>query len=97
MTTRQLFLQHVGQTSDAPLCFEIEKADGAWLYDVQGKKYLDAIGGISVANIGHSNEAVINACKHQLTKYLHTMVYGEMVQAPQVQYATLLLLPCLKN
>jgi acetylornithine/N-succinyldiaminopimelate aminotransferase len=90
MTTRQLFLQHVGQTSDAPLCFEIEKADGAWLYDVQGKKYLDAIGGISVANIGHSNEAVINACKHQLTKYLHTMVYGEMVQAPQVQYATAL-------
>jgi acetylornithine/N-succinyldiaminopimelate aminotransferase len=87
MTVRQLFLQHVGQTSKAPLCFEVSSAQGAWLYDVDGKQYLDAIGGISVANIGHSNEQVIEACKKQLDQYLHTMVYGEMVQAPQVQYA----------
>ena len=90
MNNRQLFLQHVGQTSDAPLCFEIDYAKGIYLYDVDGKKYIDAIGGISVANIGHGNENVIEATKKQLEKYTHTMVYGEMVQAPQVAYATML-------
>jgi acetylornithine/N-succinyldiaminopimelate aminotransferase len=90
MTNRQLFLQHCAQTSDAPLCFEIESAKGAYLYDTNGKKYIDAIGGISVANIGHSHPEVIEAIKMQSEKYLHTMVYGEMVQSPQVQYAKLL-------
>jgi acetylornithine/N-succinyldiaminopimelate aminotransferase len=87
MNQRQLFLNHVGQTSDAPLCFEIEKAEGVYLYDAAGKKYIDAIGGISVANIGHGNAQVIAAVTHQAQQYMHTMVYGEMVQAPQVQYA----------
>jgi acetylornithine/N-succinyldiaminopimelate aminotransferase len=90
MNHRQLFLQLVGQTSEAPLCFEIEKAEGVYLYDTDGKKYIDAIGGISVANIGHGNAAVLAAIKTQSEKYLHTMVYGEMVQSPQVQYAKLL-------
>jgi acetylornithine/N-succinyldiaminopimelate aminotransferase len=90
LSQRQLFLQHVGQTSDAPLCFEIERAENCWLYDSSGKKYLDAIGGISVANIGHSNPTVIAASKQQLDKHLHTMVYGEMVVSSQVQYATAL-------
>jgi acetylornithine/N-succinyldiaminopimelate aminotransferase len=90
MTNRQLFLQHVGQTSDAPLCFEIEKAIGCYLYDVTGKKYLDGIGGISVANIGHSHPKVLEAIEKQSKQYLHTMVYGEMVQAPQVLYAKII-------
>jgi acetylornithine/N-succinyldiaminopimelate aminotransferase len=97
MTQRQLFLQHIGQTSDAPLCFEIEKAEGVYLYDTNGKKYIDAIGGISVANIGHSHPAVIEAITKQSQKYLHTMVYGEMVQSPQVQYAKALVDSLPKN
>jgi acetylornithine/N-succinyldiaminopimelate aminotransferase len=87
MNLRQLFLQHNGQTSTTPLCFEIEKADGVYLFDSTGKKYYDAIGGISVANVGHSHPKVLNAINAQASKYLHTMVYGEMVQTPQVLYA----------
>lgn len=90
MTNRQLFLAHVGQTSQNPLCLEIVKAEGSKLYDINGKEYIDLIGGISVCNIGHRHPKVIEAIKQQLDHYLHLMVYGEIVQAPQVQYATLL-------
>ncbi len=87
MTNRQLFLNHVGQTSDAPLCLEIVRAEGSKLYDVDGKEYIDLIGGISVCNVGHRHPRVIEAIKKQLDNYLHIMVYGELVQSPQVQYA----------
>ncbi len=87
MNLRQLFLQHVAQTSMAPLAIEIVKAEGCILTDAAGKKYIDLIGGISVANIGHRHPAVIEAIKKQLDDYLHVMVYGEFVQGPQVQYA----------
>ena len=90
MTNRQLFLSHVGQTSAAPLCLEIIKAAGCTLTDVNGKEYLDLIGGISVCNIGHCHPRVINAIKKQLDDYLHIMVYGELVENPQVKYAKLL-------
>ena len=90
MTNRELFLSHVGQTSTAPLCLEIVKAEGSKLYDVDGNEYIDLIGGISVCNIGHRHPKVIEAIKKQLDEYLHIMVYGELVQSPQVQYADLL-------
>ncbi len=100
MTNRQLFLLHNAQTSDAPLCIEITKAEGMYMYDASGKAYLDAIGGISVANIGHSNKNVQDAIVEQVSKYMHVMVYGELIQSPQTQYATLLtehLLPSLNS
>ena len=87
MTNRQLFLNHVGQTSGAPLCLEIVKAEGSKLFDVDGKEYIDLIGGISVCNVGHRHPKVIDAIKKQLDDYLHIMVYGELVQGPQVEYA----------
>jgi acetylornithine/succinyldiaminopimelate/putrescine aminotransferase len=90
MTNRQLFLQHLAQTSTAPLALEIVKAEGCELWDANGKKYIDLIGGISVANVGHRHPKVIEAIKKQLDAYLHIMVYGELVQSPQVQYARLL-------
>jgi len=90
MNQRELFLRHVGQTSPAPLALEIVKADCATLYDADGKEYIDLIGGISVANIGHRHPKVIAAIQQQLDAYLHIMVYGEFVEAPQVQYAKLL-------
>jgi len=90
MTNRQLFLNHVAQTSDAPLCLEIIGAAGCKLFDADGKEYIDLIGGISVCNVGHRHPKVIEAIKKQLDDYLHIMVYGELVQSPQVQYATVL-------
>ncbi|MFY7880574.1 MAG: aspartate aminotransferase family protein [Lacibacter sp.] len=90
MNHRQLFLQHVAQTSPAPVALEIDKAEGCRLWDVHGKSYIDLIAGISVCNVGHRHPEVIQAIQKQLDHYLHVMVYGELVQSPQVQYATLL-------
>ncbi len=90
MNQRQLFLNHIAQTSSAPLALEIVKAEGCELIDASGKIYLDLIGGISVANVGHRHPKVIEAIKKQADDYLHVMVYGEFVQSPQVQYAKLL-------
>jgi 4-aminobutyrate aminotransferase-like enzyme len=90
MNQREQFFRHVGQTSPLPLGLEISRAEGAYLYDVSGKKYLDAIGGISVCNTGHRHPEVVNAIKDQADRYLHLLVYGELIQAPQVAYAQLL-------
>lgn len=87
MTSRQLFLDHVGQTSDAPLALNIVRAEGSKMWDADGKEYIDLIAGISVCNIGHRHPDVINAIKAQAEKYLHIMVYGELVENPQVEYA----------
>jgi acetylornithine/succinyldiaminopimelate/putrescine aminotransferase len=90
MNQRELFLRHIAQTSSAPLALEIISAQDALLHDVSGKEYLDLIGGISVANVGHRHPKVIQAIKGQLDAYLHIMVYGEFIETPQVQYARLL-------
>lgn len=90
LSNRQLFLRHLAQTSDAPMLLEIERAEGVYLYDADGKCYTDLISGISVSSIGHRHPAVISAIETQLSKYLHLMVYGEYIQSPQVQYARLI-------
>lgn len=90
MTQRELFLRHIAQTSPAPLALEIVKAEGCTLTDASGKTYIDLIGGISVANVGHRHPVVIDAIQKQLDAYLHIMVYGEFIESPQVQYAKLL-------
>lgn len=66
------------------------KAEGSLMWDAEGKEYIDLIGGISVCNIGHRNPIVVDAIKDQLDRYMHLMVYGEIVTAPHVQYAKLL-------
>lgn len=87
---RQLFLRHIAQTSDAPLQLEISRAEGMYLYDPQGKAYLDLIAGIGVSGLGHCHPRVVAAVKEQVDRYLHTMVYGEFVLAPQVRLAQLM-------
>lgn len=87
MNQRALFLQHVAQTSPAPLALEITKAEGTRLWDASGKTYLDLIAGISVCNVGHRHPKVVDAIKAQVDQYMHLLVYGEFVQSPQVQYA----------
>ncbi len=87
MNNRELFLRHVGQTSEAPLCLNIVKAEGSKMWDVDGKEYIDLIAGISVCNVGHRHPDVVAAIKKQADEYLHIMVYGEFVENPQVHYA----------
>lgn len=87
MNNRQLFLNHVGQTSPAPLALEIVKAHGSTLIDADGKEYIDLIGGISVCNVGHCHPKVVSAVQQQAEQYMHIMVYGELVESPQVLYA----------
>jgi len=86
-TLRQLFLVNNAQTTDFPLLLEFERAEGIYMYDKEGKAFIDLISGIGVSNLGHSNPYVINAIKDQLDKYMHLMVYGEYVQTPQVRFA----------
>ena len=87
INNRQLFFQHLAQTSDKPIGIEVADAKGIYLYDINGKPFMDMIAGFSVCNIGHSHPAVIKAIQEQVEKYMHVIVYGEFVQAPQVQYA----------
>ena len=87
---RELYLQHVAQTSELPLMLEIERAEGMYMFSKSGKKYLDLNSGISVSSLGHRHPKVISAIKEQLDKHLHTMVYGEHIHTPQVQFAHLL-------
>lgn len=87
---RQLFLNHLAQTSPAPMGLQIARAEGLYLYDTDGKRYLDLISGIGPNVLGHRHPRVTAAIHAQTDKYLHTLVYGEYVLAPQVQLATLL-------
>ncbi len=84
---RQLFREHVAQTSDSPLMLEISKAQGVFLFGPKGEKYFDLISGISVSNVGHGNPEVVSAVQGQAADYMHLMVYGEFVQKPQVELA----------
>ena len=90
MNLRQQFLNHVAQTSDMPLALEIIKGEGVYLWDKDGKAYIDLIAGISVSNLGHCHPKVVAAVQEQAGKYMHTMVYGEYVIAPQIKLASLL-------
>ncbi len=85
LSERQLFLQHLAQTSEFPLMLEIDKAEGIYMHATNGQKYIDLISGIGVSNLGHRHPKVIDAIKEQLDKYMHLMVYGEFIQSPQVQ------------
>ena len=90
MNTRQLFLSHIAQTSPKPIGIEMEKAEGIYLWDTAGKKYMDGISGFSVCNIGHSHPLVVKAVQDQAAAYMHVIVYGEFIETPQVAYAALL-------
>jgi acetylornithine/succinyldiaminopimelate/putrescine aminotransferase len=90
ISNRQFFLQYVAQTSDFPQMLEIERAEGIWLYDPDGKRYADLVSGVSVSNLGHGHPKIVKAVKEQVDKHMHLMVYGEFIQSPQVQLARLL-------
>lgn len=87
---RKLFLNHVAQTSPMSMCLEVTRASGMYIYGKDNKKYLDFNSGISVSSLGHCYPDVVDAIQFQAETYMHTMVYGEHIQAPQVEYASLL-------
>ena len=87
---RRQFLSHVGQTSPAPQLITVDRAEGVFFYTPEAKRYYDLISGVSVSNVGHANPAVVEAVCRQARDYMHIMVYGEMVERPQVEYATLI-------
>ncbi len=82
-----LFLKYVGQTSPFPAKFPIARAEGCYLYDREGRAYLDFIAGISVTNVGHCHPRVVEAVIEQAKRFAHTMVYGEHLQEPQIALA----------
>lgn len=84
---RKQFLAHVGQTSPSPMLVEVARAEGTFFYTPEGKRYYDLVAGVSVSNVGHANPAVVRAVQEQAARYMHVMVYGELVERPQVEYA----------
>ncbi len=91
MTYRDHFFRYMAQTSPFPLALEIEKAEGIYMYGTDGKEYIDMISGISVSAVGHRHPAVVDAMKAQLDHHMHLMVYGELIQPPQVKLVRLLI------
>ena len=87
LSTRQLFLLNTAQTSSFPRSLEVERAEGMYLYDPNGKRYIDLVSGFAVSNTGHRHPRVVEAIKEQVDKYLHLTVYGEYIQSPQVKFA----------
>ena len=89
-SAKDIFKKHQAQTFPFPSCLEIASAKGSYIYDVNGKAYLDFIAGVSACTLGHSNPIITDSVKHQLDKYSHVMVYGEYIQSPQYKLAQLL-------
>ncbi|MDR0728959.1 MAG: aminotransferase class III-fold pyridoxal phosphate-dependent enzyme, partial [Prevotellaceae bacterium] len=87
MTQRPLFLQYIAQTSPTPIGIEAERAEGIYIYDRAGRRYVDLIAGVAVSNVGHCHPKVVSAVQAQAARYMHLMVYGEYVQSPQVLFA----------
>ena len=87
MQIRSLFLKHLAQTNPEPIGLVIDHAEGMYLYDNNGNKYIDLIAGISVSNIGHQHPDVLDAVKNQIDRNMHVMVYGEVIHDQTVNYA----------
>lgn len=85
--TLNSFSPHLAQTSPHPMGIEVARAEGCYIWDTEGKKYLDLISGIAVTNIGHRHPHVIDCIKRQLDLYQHVIPYGEFSQAPQNKLA----------
>lgn len=84
------FFKYQAQTTPFPLAMEVKKAKGSYIYDTNGKKYLDFVAGVSACSVGHRNPSVLKAIKRQLGDYLHVMVYGEYIQKPAVELTKLI-------
>jgi acetylornithine/N-succinyldiaminopimelate aminotransferase len=84
---RSSFLKHVAQTSDEPDGLEVKHGQGIYLFDREGKPFIDCISGIAVSSLGHGHPRILDAIRNQLDLHLHTHVYGEHVVPSQVALA----------
>ena len=91
------FYKYQAQTSPHPLAIEISHAKGSYIFDVDGKKHLDFVAGVSANSLGHNHPKVSEAIKNQVDKYTHVMVYGEFIQKPQVDLCKILASTLPKN
>ena len=87
MTPRQIFYRNIALPSSFPLGIEIARAEGIYMYAPDGKRYIDLVSGVAVSNVGHCHPKVVEAVKAQAEKYMHLMVYGEIIQSPQTLFA----------
>lgn len=87
---KQEFFKYQAQTTPYAAGFEVEKAEGSYIYGKDGRAYLDFVAGVSANTLGHSHPKVVNAIKEQADKYLHVMVYGEYAQEKPVELCRLL-------
>lgn len=85
------FKNHLAQTTPYPFGIKVDRAEGSYIYDKDGKKYLDFISGIAVSSLGHSHPRIKAALKKQIDRHLHVMVYGEFEQDAQNELAEELL------
>ncbi len=86
MNKSETFLTKFGQTNPFPYLIEVDHAEGIYIYDKDGKSYMDMIAGVAVNNLGHGNSHILDAIKKQADQYLHVMVYGEFVQDSTVNF-----------
>ena len=87
---KQEFFKYQAQTTPYAAGFEVEKAEGSYIYGKDGRAYLDFVAGVSANTLGHSHPKMVNAIKEQADKYLHVMVYGEYAQEKPVELCKLL-------
>ena len=87
---KQEFFKYQAQTTPYAAGFEVEKAEGSYIYGKDGRAYLDFVAGVSANTLGHSHPKMVNAIKEQADKYLHVMVYGEYAQEKPVELCRLL-------
>ena len=84
MNKKELFFKNQSQITKNPIGLEISHAKGIYIYDKNGKEYIDLVAGVSACTLGHSNKKIIKSINDQLKKYSHVMVYGEYIQDPQI-------------
>ena len=87
MNRRTSFLDHLGQTNQSPYLIDVDRAEGIYIWDKTGKRYMDMIAGVAVSNVGHNHPLVIDAIKTQVDRHLHVMVYGEYIQDAQLAFS----------
>lgn len=87
---KQEFFKYQAQTTPFAAGFEVEKAEGSYIYGKDGNAYLDFVAGVSANTLGHSHPKIIDAIKEQADRYLHVMVYGEYAQEKPVALCQLL-------
>ena len=58
-----------------PVQIALDHGQGVWVWDVNGKKYLDALGGIAVNTLGHNHPKLVPALQDQIAKIIHSSNY----------------------